>query len=492
MFGLDQVCLKLGAAAQYRHYTNWIGVKMVFSEWLRTKIKKFLDNGAEILVEKQLQMERKKRKLHISDTALAFYQTLNTSTPGVMPKHMQFEIKAYLPPANVAPAVHVKSSQMAMDAGIANFQGPGGGFFSQLGFPGFPYLTELSQITEYRDMSERVSAEMTRKWIKFRSISNEKGKTDKIKQIEASLKKHRIRDLFRQAAVYDGFFGRSQIFINLGATEGAELTVPLILDPAKIKEGSLKGFKLIEPSTTYPAQYNASKPMQFDYYCPSSWYVYGQEVHASRLLTFVSRPLPDLLKPVYNFSGISLSQLAQPYVDYWLSTRDSVGKLLKNFSTTTFTTDLTDFISDGDGAEVFKRIKLFTSMRDNQGVFVLDSGRGDDGEKLAGQVHFEVIVPFEGDAEVTGDTGAAVFGGEDEGGFVLFVLFHLEVGFGFAFELGAEVTSGLLGAWVEVDDAVYVAVVLDGQAVGTGYEIVGFGGVVHVGYEVAVAVYEDG
>ncbi|MEN6533971.1 MAG: DUF1073 domain-containing protein [Bryobacteraceae bacterium] len=246
-----------------------------------------------------------------------------------------------------------------------------------MGFPGFPYLTELCQLTEYRDMSERTAAEMTRKWIKFRSTSSD-DKSEVIAKIEKAFRRHHIRDLFRRGAELDGEMGRAQLFINVGDIEGEELGKPLMLNKFKIKQGDLMGFKIIEPITTYPADYNASNPLAANYYMPSSWFVYGTKVHSSRLLNFVSRPLPDLLKPVYNFSGISLSQLAQPYVDYWLGTRDSVGKLLRNFSITVLKTDL-DVLLSPSGDELIKRVQLFTRLRDNQGVFMVNK----DSEDLA-------------------------------------------------------------------------------------------------------------
>jgi hypothetical protein len=51
----------------------------------------------------------------------------------------------------------------------------------------------------------------------------------------------------------------------------------------------------------------------------------GTEVHASRMPAFVGHPVPDMLKPAYSFGGLSLSQMAKPYVDIWLQTRESVG-----------------------------------------------------------------------------------------------------------------------------------------------------------------------
>ena len=243
--------------------------------------------------------------------------------------------------------------------------------FTGIGFPGFPYLTELTQITEYRDMSERTAAEMCRKWIEFRSTGDEK-RDEEIKIIEAELKRLNVRSLFCEAATKDGWFGRCQIFIDLGSLNDADLKYPLLLNQFTIKKDSLRNLKIIEPITTYPAAYNSAWPLKQDYYIPSSWWVYGQEVHTTRMLTFISRPLPDLLKPVFNFSGISLSQLAEPYVDYWLSTRDSVGKLLRNFSTSVLSTNMQGVLQ-GENYETFlMRAQLYNALRDNQGLMLLD------------------------------------------------------------------------------------------------------------------------
>ena len=225
-------------------------------------------------------------------------------------------------------------------------------------------------------MSERVAYEMVRKWVKIRCASDI-DRTAEIKQIEAAFRRYKIRDLFRLAAVMDGQQGRAQIFIDCGDTQGPELKTPLMMNPFKIPKGSLRGFKLVEPITTYPAAYNASIPLQQDYYVPSSWFVYGQEVHASRLLTFVGRPLPDLLKPAYNFSGMSLSQLGEPYVNYWLNTRDSVGALLQNFSTFVYATDMNDILTGGSGDNFMKRAQVLATQRTNGGVVAIDKDKED-------------------------------------------------------------------------------------------------------------------
>jgi hypothetical protein len=124
---------------------------------------------------------------------------------------------------------------------------------------------------------------------------------------------------------------------------------------------------------TYPASYNSAFPLRANFYVPDAWFVMGDKVHASRFLTFISRPLPDMLKPIYNFSGMSLSQLAQPYVDYWLGTRDSVGAMLKNFSCCVLKTDMSSVMAGNDDPNVINRAKTFNWFRNNGGLLLLDN-----------------------------------------------------------------------------------------------------------------------
>ena len=319
--------------------------------------------------------EFKQQMMTVSDEAV--FAALADRT-GVRDSNMpkpKFSLKPYTPPFDgIAPNAHV----IAMDANFGSIYGTSttgataSALFSGGGFPGFAYLTELTQINEYRDISESTAKEMTRKWIKLRSA----GEEDRDKQIDIIEKKMRelhVKEWFTWAATMDGFMGRAQIFVDFGDKDDAEeLKTPLLIQKEKIAKGSLKRLKGIEPITTYPASYNADDPLAQDYYIPSSWFVYAKEVHTTRLLQFVSRPVPDLLKPVYNFSGMSLSQLALPYVDYWLSTRDSVGRLLKNFSTTVFKTNMSGVLQGQNYENFKKRVLLYTAMQNNQGVFMCD------------------------------------------------------------------------------------------------------------------------
>ncbi|GJH08447.1 hypothetical protein CBA19CS11_06435 [Caballeronia novacaledonica] len=97
-----------------------------------------------------------------------------------------------------------------------------------------------------------------------------------------------------------------------------------------------------------------------------------RQVHASRLLTFVSSPVPDMLKPTYAFGGLSLSQIAKPYVDNWLRTRQSVSDLLHSFSTMVLKTNLAAVLNAEGAEQMLRRAVLFNQARDSRHLMMID------------------------------------------------------------------------------------------------------------------------
>jgi phage-related protein (TIGR01555 family) len=242
------------------------------------------------------------------------------------------------------------------------------------GFPGFPYLAQLATRAEYRAFAAALSTELTREWIKLTSKQDDATDTsEKIKKIERKFVELDLRNVIRQIAEHDALFGRGQMFVDVG---DPNRELPLILDKRTIRKGALKRITAVDPVWTTPSGYDSIDPTAPDFYRPAKWFMLGKEVHASRLLTVVTRPLPDILKPAFNFAGMSLSQLAEPYVDNWLRTRQSVADLINNFSITALATAMDEVLNgDDDGAAVVARAQLFTATRSNRGLMLLDKDR---------------------------------------------------------------------------------------------------------------------
>lgn len=241
-------------------------------------------------------------------------------------------------------------------------------------FPGYPYLSGLYTRGEYRQLCSTMAMELTREWIEFGSTSDDDvSKNPRIAELETRIKEEGLQHTFQTAAEHDCAFGRGQIAVVI---KDQEMDIPLVLSRKTVKKGCNVSFKPIEAIWTTPVAYNALDPTAPDFYIPREWFMLGKQVHASRLLTIITRPLPDILRPAYNFGGMSLSQMAEPYVENWLRTRQSVSDLINNFSITSLATSMDQVLQgDDDGASVLARAELFTATRSNKGLMLLDKDR---------------------------------------------------------------------------------------------------------------------
>lgn len=254
-------------------------------------------------------------------------------------------------------------------------------------FPGYPYLAELSQRGEYRVIAETIAEEATRKWIKFNSNDQEEDKTERVKELTDAFDKLQVRARFQKVSEIDNLFGRAHLYIDIRETDADEGTETTTADrdelktsigngrndisKSKIGKGFVKRLKVVEPVWTYPTSYNANDPLSDHWYEPVMWYVMGKEIHHTRLLKFVAREVPDMLKPAYAFGGQSTSQIAKPYVDNWLKIRQSVADIVQAFSIFVLETDLSEVLSESSD-ELFERIEMFNAIRNNKGLMVIN------------------------------------------------------------------------------------------------------------------------
>lgn len=288
------------------------------------------------------------------------------------------EFQRYEPPKGVIPD-SIRGGILAMDStdygALNDAYAMGYGYGNLDSFPGYPYLAAMAQKPEYRKMVGIIAEKMTSKWIKLKTVGDD-DKSDRVKKLIAAMEKFELRDKFKEAMEHDGFFGGGQIYIdvlspkNVSAwTDDNELNSKLFLSDKKIPKGSLQGFQVIEPVWTYPGVYNAQNPLSPDFYKPTQWFVMGKTVHQSRMMDFISRPVPDLLKASYNFRGLSLVQIAEPYVNNWLRTRDSVSDMIHSFSIPVIGTNMSSALTGGPVDPVLYRLELFNRCRDNRGAF---------------------------------------------------------------------------------------------------------------------------
>lgn len=318
------------------------------------------------------------------------------------------------PMPGVIPKADAKKLEMAMDNAIqpavawAAASLYSVAFNQGYAFLGYPYLSELTLIPEYRLISETISTDATRNWIEIQSEEEEGVKTknggalpedykendahkereQKIKDLDAEMKRLNAQEVFRKLSLFDGFMGVAHLYFDTGDdTEIGVGSKELLTDigdgrpdneatKLKMSKGKLKSIKHIEATWCYPQWYNAMNPLADDWYNPQMWYVLGKQLHVSRLRCVISMPVPDLLKPAFSFGGMSRTQMAKPYVDNWLQTRQSVSDAVQSFSIMILLTDMAATMESG-GQEVFNRAEFFNNLRNNRNLMLADKDTED-------------------------------------------------------------------------------------------------------------------
>jgi len=158
---------------------------------------------------------------------------IKANTPPVVAKTFEIKPPALYPGVVPASAKNDPHFMALDDVGIAPVYQYATTGFRGRGFPGYPYLSELAQISEYRAPSETIAKEMCRKWIKV-IYAGDKAADDaiaaRIKEIEHWMKKHRVRSVFQRAADHDGLYGRGQIYIDVGDDDERRKKLGLVLD----------------------------------------------------------------------------------------------------------------------------------------------------------------------------------------------------------------------------------------------------------------------
>lgn len=249
-------------------------------------------------------------------------------------------------------------------------------------FLGYGALQNIAQNGLIRACIETVADDMTRNWIELQQEgeADSPESEDKIQRLEKAMKRMGLQKTLHKAASMTGYFGGCLLYLDTGAS-GPQLKLPLSLEPwsMEAKEGFLRAVRVVDPVNCFPGTYNSTDPLKEDYYVPQTWWVLGQEVHASRLIRVYANEPPLLFKPSYNFLGIPQAQILWDYVLHFQDNRDSVNRLMGKFSQLVFKTSMTDILTGGanDLSGLMARLQIMSQNRSNDGVIAVDKDAED-------------------------------------------------------------------------------------------------------------------
>ncbi|WP_392430537.1 DUF1073 domain-containing protein [Edwardsiella piscicida] len=270
--------------------------------------------------------------------------------------------EAYKPPAGVVPENQPVGD--SIDYGSLNlaYASPDSVFM------GYSALANLAQKSENRVACEQSANEVFRKGFKIKSNATDDDRSEIINQLEDAFERLGVEKHLKLLGFNAEAFGQAHLFVKLKGDDN-ELAKEIMLSPAKIKRGDLEGFRVVEPIWCYPQGYNAINPLSPDFFVPTRWFVLGELVHATRMKQLVIYPVPDMLKPSYNFGGLSLIQMMLPYVRNWESVRDDIPRIIMSFRTYIWSTDMETYLQDK--TQFDKRLDTLIYGKSNHGVLAI-------------------------------------------------------------------------------------------------------------------------
>ncbi|UYH50832.1 DUF1073 domain-containing protein [Candidatus Kirkpatrickella diaphorinae] len=266
-----------------------------------------------------------------------------------------------------------------------------------LGFPGYAHLAEMAQRAEFRKPCEVIARECTRAWLRFvyRGHGHDDAATrERLDQIEQSCRKLALRDVVKRQVLQALTYGIGHIWVGLKnqSLDTAAQSAPLRATPQGMGRATLERLVAIEPVWTTPNSYDVDNPLSPDHYRPRNWWVQGRLVDRSRLLTMVPYEVSDILKPAFNFGGLSLTQQLKSYVHNFLRTRNAVAGITANFSRLVLLTDMAGNMqapmtgpdpypgmsfADIDASSIHGRAALMQDVAEGQSTIIADKNAED-------------------------------------------------------------------------------------------------------------------
>lgn len=174
-----------------------------------------------------------------------------------------------------------------------------------------------------------------------------------------------LENLIKNSLIYGGAF----LFINInedGKCDGLE--IPINLSSEYTKDRDLKNFIVVTPDVCSAKEVNTNNPLEKDYMKPSEWHISGYGgVSSTRLhdLSFFS--IANTIKPLFNYLGISLTQLMQPYTSNAETVREAIAELMLRFRTDYITTSSENISNE----EYLARIKFNNFSKNNLSTLLL-------------------------------------------------------------------------------------------------------------------------
>lgn len=196
-------------------------------------------------------------------------------------------------------------------------------------------------------------------------------KTDITERIKRADRKYKLFRNLTEFVRMGRLFGIRVAFFKVRSDDPKYYELPF--NPDGVTPGSYEGIVQVDPYWCIPLLSGnaASDPMSIHFYEPEWWIVRGQKIHRSHLCIFRTGELPDILKPMYSYGGVSIPQRIYERVYAAERTANEAPQLAMTKRTMVQKTDLANAFQQPE--KMAEYMNYFAYMRDNYGTKLIDA-----------------------------------------------------------------------------------------------------------------------
>lgn len=206
------------------------------------------------------------------------------------------------------------------------------------------------------------------------SSTDEKAEQEILNNLKTiSDKKMGIKDVCRDANVFKKMFGQIVAVPSFSTDMRKAMEKPYT--PGAVKKGTYTGMALVQPFwITYQLSGDGvARPDKNGYYEPEYYIINGDiKIHKSWVTKLVNGALADILKPVYYYGGVPLTQQIYERVFCAEKTANEAPKLALTKRLLVVDGNVNNMAANPE--EAFKALQNVLAVRDNMGLMVKNPG----------------------------------------------------------------------------------------------------------------------
>lgn len=194
---------------------------------------------------------------------------------------------------------------------------------------------------------------------------------EQTKRLETFDRKRKIKSAAREQARYTRGFGIRIAMFKVRSDNPRYYELPFNID--SVGQGSYLGISQIDQVWCSPIfnMENVADPTRIDFYEPDYWMIGSKKVHKSHLVITRYSEVPDVLKPSYQYGGLSLPQLLWERVYAAERSANEGPQLLMTKRINIINTALE--MIGADPSAIIEKYQEISERRDNYGLMLMGS-----------------------------------------------------------------------------------------------------------------------